>query len=203
MLHPPPDKPVTPLTVSERAALLHSFLKTKKEGDGSLHVFAYGSLIWDPCFAFVERRKARLQGWVRRTCLWSLHARGKPDAPGLVYGLDREKEGHCHGVVFTLSKGDIKISLERLWDREMHTAVYRPTWLDVETSNTITRAIAFVVNRAHPLYAGTSSPEETAAIIAQAHGKFGSCADYYRDTITALAKQGLEDTTLSSVVELL
>ena len=44
--------------------------------DRPLWVFAYGSLMWDPGFAPVEMRHARLPGWRRSFCMWSWHYRG-------------------------------------------------------------------------------------------------------------------------------
>ena len=63
-------------------------------------VFAYGSLLWNPLFPFVEARPATLRGKHRRFCLWSLASRGTTKVPGLVLGLDQG--GTCHGVVYRL-----------------------------------------------------------------------------------------------------
>ena len=49
-----------------------------------LWVFAYGSLMWKPGFAYEERATASLPGYVRRFCLDSITYRGTPEAPGLV-----------------------------------------------------------------------------------------------------------------------
>ncbi|MEM8592527.1 MAG: gamma-glutamylcyclotransferase, partial [Pseudomonadota bacterium] len=39
-------------------------------------VFAYGSLMWNPGFAPAEASLARLQGYARSFCMWSIHHRG-------------------------------------------------------------------------------------------------------------------------------
>ena len=44
-------------------------------------VFGYGSLIWDPGFACAEALVARLDGWHRSFCMWSVHYRGTAAAP--------------------------------------------------------------------------------------------------------------------------
>src|SRR5262245_6387450 len=67
-------------------------------GDHDLWVFAYGSLMWRPGFAFGEARRARLTGYRRCFCVYSLHHRGAPERLGLVLGLDRG--GVCEGVAY-------------------------------------------------------------------------------------------------------
>ena len=49
-------------------------------------VFAYGSLIWNPTFAFAERRIAHIRGYHRRFCLRADMGRGTPGVSGPVPG---------------------------------------------------------------------------------------------------------------------
>jgi cation transport protein ChaC len=170
--------------------------------DAPVRVFAYGSLLWDPCFAFGSKQPARLPGWVRRTCLWTVHARGSLGCPGLFYGLDAEPTGICDGAVYELSPDGLEEGLDRLWQREMHAGVYEPRWLDLDVNGGAdVRALAFVVNRAHAQYTGPMDLETAAAYIASARGKFGSCVDYYAATLVALESEGLEDADLRTLTQ--
>lgn len=200
MIKPPPSAPVEPISDELRAESQTRTMATRPEGE-PIRVFAYGSLLWDPCFAFKAKQPARLPGWVRRTCLWTVHARGSLECPGLFYGLDAEPDGACGGAVYTLSPDSLEDGLDRLWRREMHAGVYEPRWLDLVTEAGVTRALTFVVNRGHPQYTGALELGAAAQYIAAARGKFGSCADYYTATAAALRSEGLEDPELFALTK--
>ena len=67
--------------------------------DGTLWVFGYGSLMWNPGFAHLRAEKAVLHGAHRALCIYSTHYRGTPDKPGLVFGL--KAGGSCVGMAYT------------------------------------------------------------------------------------------------------
>jgi cation transport regulator ChaC len=50
-------------------------------------VFAYGSLMWNPGFPFLESHPALVRGYHRSFCVESTHYRGTKEKPGLVLGL--------------------------------------------------------------------------------------------------------------------
>src|SRR5690349_22308007 len=87
------------LTDEQLSASLTETLAKKPKGAG-WWVFAYGSLLWNPVFPVAEMRVAKLHGFHRRFCLWSLASRGTPECPGLVLGLERG--GACRGVALRL-----------------------------------------------------------------------------------------------------
>jgi cation transport protein ChaC len=106
-------------------------------------VFAYGSLLWNPLFPFIEARPATLRGKHRRFCLWSLASRGTTRHPGLVLGLDQG--GSCHGVVYRLPAECASAELALLWRREMVVGAYHPRWLRVRAGSHALTALAFVL----------------------------------------------------------
>ena len=67
---------------------LEKTMSASFSSDG-LWVFAYGSLMWRPDFAFEEQVKGRLVGLQRSFCVRSVYHRGSYEKPGLVLGLDR------------------------------------------------------------------------------------------------------------------
>ena len=60
--------------------------------DTSLWVFGYGSLMWNPGFAYDERAIATLPGYARSFCMRSIHHRGTEADPGLVLALDEHPD---------------------------------------------------------------------------------------------------------------
>lgn len=192
--------PFAVLDEAARAASLEAALSRAPAGDG-LWVFAYGSLIWDPCFVHDRRLVGRLPGHCRRFGIWTVLARGTPTQPGLGLGLE-PGPGSCTGMLFRLEAGSLDEGLEALWEREMVTGVYDPRWLAVETGDRPIRALTFVTDPKHPQYAGPRAPEECAAIIARAQGKFGSCRDYLANLVESLARMGAHDPELVALLAL-
>src|SRR4051812_35408559 len=90
-------------------------------------VFGYGSLMWRPGFAFLERRPATIYGYHRSLCVYSHVHRGTPERPGLVMGLDRG--GSCRGAAFRVAHEIWDETLAYLRGREQVTMVYHETTL--------------------------------------------------------------------------
>lgn len=164
------------------------------EPGADLWLFGYGSLIWNPCFEFTDRRTARLHGWHRRFCLWTHLGRGTPERPGLMLGLERG--GSCHGVVFKMPAATIASELDVVWRREMVTAAYVPVWVSVATEAGPLRAVAFTINRRHERYTGRLDEAATVEALAVAEGPLGTNREYLFNTLRHLDELGLRDRTL-------
>ena len=136
--------------------------------DGSLWVFGYGSLIWDPGFPVAEQRIGRVQGWHRSFCMRSIHHRGTVDAPGLVLALDRADGAFCTGVAFRVAEGAEAATVEALRARELISSAYLETRLQVETPQGGLQALTFVIDADHAQYCGGLALGEQASIIANA-----------------------------------
>jgi glutathione-specific gamma-glutamylcyclotransferase len=169
----------------------------KKPSGSGWWVFAYGSLLWNPLFPFADARPTLVRGLHRQFCLWSLGSRGTVQAPGLVLGLDRG--GCCRGVAYRLPARSARAELALLWRREMVVGSYKPRWLQVHQlhpGGQPLTALAFVVDRTHPQYAGRLETARQAKVIATAEGVFGSSADYLERARVALVTHGVVDPYL-------
>ncbi len=163
-----------------------------------LWVFGYGSLLWDPGFAYSRAEVARLSGWHRSFCMASVHYRGTVDAPGLVLALDRAEYGHCDGLAYEVAPQDTDATLAYLRERELISYAYLEDWLSLDLANgSQVRALAYVINRDHGQYSGALPLEAQARIIAKSHGLRGPNCDYLYATTEHLAKLGIADADLA------
>jgi cation transport protein ChaC len=165
-------------------------------------VFAYGSLIWRPGFAFAERRLARLRGFRRSFCLRSVRYRGTPEAPGLVLGLDADPLGVCDGLAYRVAAEEAEAVRAYLRERELVTYAYREAEAPVELDDgRRATAVTYVVDPAHAQYAGGLTAQQQAAVIARAVGPMGPNAEYLENTVAGLAALGLVDPDLEALAE--
>jgi glutathione-specific gamma-glutamylcyclotransferase len=181
------------LSEAQLQASIDKTLQRQKPGS-DIWLFAYGSLIWNPIFRFVERRIGTVYGLHRRFCLQAPLGRGTPEKPGLVLALERG--GSCRGVVYRIAAADVTSELLLLWRREMVVGSYVPRWVRVFDGTQQLEAIAFVINRHHPHYTRNLSIEDTADILATACGHIGSSAEYLLQTVDGLMTLGIKDKQL-------
>lgn len=165
--------------------------------NSDLWVFGYGSLIWHPGFPVAERRVARLSGWHRSFCMWSIHHRGTVDHPGLVLALDRADGAQCDGVAFRVRSGSEEETLAALRERELVSSAYLETTLDVQLSGgSQVKALAYVIDPDHAQYCGGLELEAQARIIVSATGGRGPNRDYLWSTVEHLHELGIADPDL-------
>jgi glutathione-specific gamma-glutamylcyclotransferase len=163
----------------------------------AMWIFGYGSLIWDPGFAWSDRQPARLSGFRRSFCMRSIHHRGTVANPGLVLALDAAPGAECRGIAFELAPQVAEETLEYLRARELISAAYVETVQPVALASGATvPAVTYVIDRDHDQYCADLTLEDQAAIIARAVGGRGPNADYLHQTAAHLADLGLPDPDL-------
>lgn len=159
-------------------------------------VFAYGSLLWNPGFPFVERRRALVRGYHRSLCIFSHVHRGTPERPGLVLGLDRG--GACVGAAYRVDLSQWEEAVRYLRAREQATAIYReiiaPARLD---DGRRVPAVAYAVDRAHHQYAGHLPEAELERLVRQGVGASGANVGYVLATHAHLVAMGIHDPALA------
>ena len=170
--------------------------------DADLWVFGYGSLIWRPGFAYLERQPARLTGAHRALCVFSHVHRGTPERPGLVLGLDLG--GACRGVAYRVAAKKRAQTVAYLRGREQVTSVYRQTMRAVTLLGEPQRrvdALVYMIDRGHVQYAGRLDLATQLHLVRQGHGQSGPNRDYVLSTVGALEELGLFDRDLHLLAE--
>ena len=79
-------------------------------------IFGYGSLMWNPGFAYHCWRPALLSGYHRSYGMFSTRNRGTTGQPGMILSLAPGR--HCTGRAFHVEPGQEQAALEYLDERE-------------------------------------------------------------------------------------
>lgn len=165
-------------------------------GDEELWAFAYGSLIWNPTFDFVEKCRGTLHGWHRSFCLELTRWRGMPHQPGLMLALD--SGGRCDGIAYRLSHEERRDHIRRLVYRELssHENTHMVRWVRVRTAGGPVRALGFWIGPRGDGVSRRLPLERVAWVLARACGHGGSCAAYLYNTVAHLEEAGIRDRNL-------
>eukprot|EP01087_Luapelamoeba_hula_P013758 TRINITY_DN395_c2_g1_i1.p1 TRINITY_DN395_c2_g1~~TRINITY_DN395_c2_g1_i1.p1 ORF type:complete len:229 (+),score=48.56 TRINITY_DN395_c2_g1_i1:60-746(+) len=184
----------------------------------SAWIFTYGSLMWNPCFQFEERRLGCALGVRRSFCLYSWEHRGTPANPGLVLGLlpqhhdtaqQQTLECGCTGVVYRVKEEDKRAVFAALQLREnrpsrCYYAVPRPVRLlpsegesgDCSGEREV-EALVFMSITTHKQHAGDLEDEAVLAMLCDAsrRGKSGTSLEYLSSTLTTMAQHSIPPDT--------
>jgi len=165
-----------------------------------LWIFGYGSLVWRPDFAFVERKGARVEGWSRRFWQGSTDHRGVPGAPGRVVTLLRDPSEVCWGIAYRLaaSRDAHEQTLGRLDYREKGGYQRVPLELELADGRSV-RALTYVATPANRNYLGPAPIREIAEQIRQAHGPSGSNLEYLERLAGSLRELGEDDPHVRAI----
>ena len=168
--------------------------------DTPLWVFGYGSLMWNPGFEPAEQVLARLSGFHRSFCMWSIHHRGSEEDPGLVLALD-EAEAICDGVAMRVADAERDAVLAYLRERELVSAAYVEQVHDLELRDgRKVPGLCYVIEQDHIQYCGGLELERQAQVIAKAIGGRGPNTEYLYNTAQQLDAYGIEDADMDWLV---
>ncbi|MEZ5661267.1 MAG: gamma-glutamylcyclotransferase [Burkholderiaceae bacterium] len=155
-------------------------------------LFAYGSLIWRPDFAYLERRRAVLADHVRQFWQGSHDHRGTPQAPGRVVTLVGEPGRRCAGMAYRLDPATREAVLDALDHREKNGYERRSVSL-IDDSGELIEALVYLAPPGNFAWLGEADLAQLAAQVAASHGPSGANADYLRELVVALERLGADD----------
>ena len=171
------------------------------DGGRPLWVFAYGSLMWDPGFAYEHCTPAVLKGYRRAFCVLSMSHRGTAERPGLVLGL--APGGTCRGVVYRVARDHEPEVQAYLFERERRRYdVYRERLLRVRHTRGAVLAQTYTADPDSSGYAGELPEDEIARRIVAAHGERGPNFIYLERTLGQLKTLGIREPSLERIYDL-
>ena len=162
-------------------------------------VFGYGSLMWRPGFAFIDRQGATLHGRRRAFCIYSVHHRGTHERPGLVLGL--APGGAVRGMAYRVAPDQWAQTYAYLREREQPTETYVESRAAVRLlDGRRVDCLVFLSDTRHPQWAGALGVERQAQLIAGARGLSGRNVDYLRDLVEHLRADGVRDRSMEQLL---
>ena len=173
---------------------LHQSLETtllQHDPAEDLHVFGYGSLMWNPAMETVHTSVARVQGWHRRFCLKLMLGRGTAEDPGAMLALDRG--GACQGLLMRVAAAKVRTELRLLWRREMLAGSYEARWIEAHIAGRPVRALTFAVDRTHDRYIGDEPIDYVASLVRTGRGPLGTSRAYFDAMLETLARFKIRD----------
>lgn len=176
------------------AACADEILRQDCPAPDPIWLFGYGSLIYKVDFPFLQRRRARLHGWVRRFWQGSHDHRGTPQAPGRVVTLIAEPGAVCTGMAYCVTP-DVFAHLDH---REKNGYVRESAEFCFDDDSRV-QGVVYVANPGNEAFLGAADDAEIARHIATAHGPSGRNRDYLLQLAQALRELGGEDAHVSAI----
>lgn len=166
-------------------------------------IFGYGSLMWNPGFAYSRRRPAILNGYHRVYMMYSTRNRGTPASPGMLVSLAPGQS--CTGQAMLIEPGREKEALAYLDKREglgrAHRRVMVPIHLVDDGAGPAINAWTYlpILTYSNCIW-GVPTPRQ-AELVARGRGKIGSSYDYLRRMLDELAGMNVSEPMLEQLFQ--
>ena len=145
----------------------------------------------------MERRHARLRGWVRRFWQGSHDHRGVPEAPGRVVTLIPAADAVCDGVAYKLDREVLERTFEHLDYREKNGYERHVVPLELGPAQSLpgetVQGVVYVAARGNFAYLGDAPLKDMVHQIRHARGPSGANMDYVLELARALDDLGAHD----------
>ena len=158
----------------------------------SVWIFAYGSLLWRPGFAFHSCRSAILPGWKRRFWQGSPDHRGTKSHPGRVVTLVPQASAVCVGMVYQLDRENADEIMRALDVREQGGYVREQLQVSLENRQSIA-ATTWIAHSDNQNFLGPTTHSNIASHIASSAGPSGSNIDYFERLLDALSQLNVRE----------
>ena len=167
------------------------------DGQHSVWLFGYGSLIYKADFPYLQRRPASVANWTRRFWQGSHDHRGTPEAPGRVVTIIEEAGAICHGMAYLVTP-EVFTHLDH---REKNGYLRLATTITFDDgdghgggggSDSVV-GLVYIATPHNTAFLGEASEQEIARHIARSTGPSGPNSDYLNHLAHALRELGRHD----------
>ena len=163
-------------------------------------VVGYGSLVFRPGFAYVERRRAFVRGWSRRFWQGSPDHRGVPEAPGRVVTLVADAEAACGGCAYRIAPEAAAEIFAQLDQREIAGFDRHVLPLfDPLDGAPFAEGTTWIAGQSNAHFLGELDEEAIAVVVRERRGPSGSNADYVLRLREALASLAIDDPHVEAI----
>ncbi len=167
-------------------------------------IFAYGSLIWRPGFAYERRVRGFIAGYERRFWQGSTDHRGTPERPGRVVTLVPTPGARCFGVAYELVGEHAEAICHELDARE--SGGYQRLNVDFmpeRRSDPKQRVMAYYADERNPHFLGDAPLSQIASQVLHASGRSGHNVEYVLRLAESLDELGTPDPHVFDLANLL
>jgi glutathione-specific gamma-glutamylcyclotransferase len=165
-----------------------------------LAIFAYGSLLYRPGFAFAQRARAVAHGFARRFSQASPDHRGTPEQPGRVLTLVPRADARTVGAVYFV-EDRAETLLSELDHRER--AGYERVAIEVLVGDDAVNAVTWIAPPGNVYDVGQLPLEQLAAHVKRSTGPSGRNDEYVYLLEAALRELEAEDELVTALSALL
>jgi cation transport protein ChaC len=158
------------------------------DGQPSVWLFGYGSLIFKADFPYLARRPASIGGWARRFWQGSHDHRGTQAAPGRVVTLAPTPGATCHGMAYLVTPEEFA----HLDYREKNGYLRLGVTMTFE-DGAHAEGLVYIAAEDNAAYLGPASERDIARQIAGARGPSGPNSEYLLRLADALRVLGKPD----------
>ncbi|GAA6213694.1 glutathione-specific gamma-glutamylcyclotransferase 1-like [Lates japonicus] len=147
----------------------------------SLWIFGYGSLVWNPGFAYKRSKIGFIEGYKRRFWHGDDFYRGDKEKLARVVTLVEDQEACTWGVAYEVTDSQIEESLQHLNMREVVLGGYitkTVKFIPKEKGQGLLLALVYIATSSNPIYLGPASEKDIAAQIAGCSGNKGHNIEY-------------------------
>jgi cation transport regulator ChaC len=162
-------------------------------------LFAYGSLMWRPGFAYQRAEPARLSGWVRRFWQGSTDHRGTEISPGRVVTLIADPVRDCVGIAYKIQADGLPHTMNALDFREKGGYLREELPVTLPSGRQVS-ALTYIALPENRHFLGPDQLHRMACQIIHARGPSGPNLTYLESLADILIRMGATDVHVSALM---